>query len=204
MPGQDATTYAASPVPDEERGWVAAARAGDHDAFGRLVRLYQRRAVAVAYRYLGNGDDAADVAQDAFIRAHTRLEQLDDDARFGPWLMRIVTNLSLNYRRKRKSSEAVSLEPGMEDGAPRGDGPGPAGSFVPGADETAAAGDLKRAIDAAIARLPEKQAAALVLFSIEGLPQKDVAEILECSIELVKWNVFQARKKLRDMLGDYL
>ena len=59
-------------------------------------------------------------------------------------------------------------------------------------------------MEAAIAELPEKQRLALVLFSIEGLPQKEVAEILECSLELVKWNVFQARKHLREQLAEYL
>jgi len=52
--------------------------------------------------------------------------------------------------------------------------------------------------------LPDKQRLALVLFSIEGLPQKEVADLLECTVELVKWNVFQARKKLREMLAEYL
>ena len=51
---------------------------------------------------------------------------------------------------------------------------------------------------------PEKQRLALVLFSVEGLPQKEVAEILECSVELVKWNVFQARKKLGALLEKFL
>ena len=56
----------------------------------------------------------------------------------------------------------------------------------------------------AIARLPEKQRLSLILFAIEGLPQKEVADILECGVEAVKWNVFQARKKLKDELAEYL
>jgi RNA polymerase sigma-70 factor (ECF subfamily) len=59
-------------------------------------------------------------------------------------------------------------------------------------------------LDAALDTLPDKQRLALVLFTIEGWPQKDIAELLECSLETVKWNVFQARKRLRERLGDHL
>ena len=72
------------------------------------------------------------------------------------------------------------------------------------ADDGPLPAELERAIDAAMEQLPEKQRLTLILFSVEGLPQKEVAEILECSVELVKWNVFQARKKLKELLGDYV
>jgi RNA polymerase sigma-70 factor (ECF subfamily) len=71
-------------------------------------------------------------------------------------------------------------------------------------DASPASSELGAAIQRAIEALPDKQRLALVLFSIEGLPQKEVAAVLDCSVELVKWNVFQARKKLREALGDYL
>ena len=64
--------------------------------------------------------------------------------------------------------------------------------------------ELRGEIGKALERLPDKQRLALVLFSVEGMPQKEVAEVLECSVELVKWNVFQARKKLKDWLHEYL
>ena len=64
--------------------------------------------------------------------------------------------------------------------------------------------EMRTAIGAALERLPEKQRLALILFSVEGLPQKDVADILECSVELVKWNVFQARRSLKEMLREFL
>ncbi|UCC31361.1 MAG: sigma-70 family RNA polymerase sigma factor, partial [Phycisphaerales bacterium] len=64
--------------------------------------------------------------------------------------------------------------------------------------------ELQSAVNEAMERLPDKQRLALILFSVEGMPQKEVAEILECSVELVKWNVFQARQKLKEMLKAYL
>lgn len=189
----------------DEQALVRRAQAGDGDAFADLVRLYQRRAVSVAYRLLGNIEDAGDVSQEAFVRAYRNLSQLDDASRFGAWLMRVVTNLSLNYRRARKSRLAGSLEDAL---AVSTDARNPAtGRQVVGVVEDERGllpQELQGAISRAIEQLPEKQRLALVLFSVEGMPQKEVAEVLECSVELVKWNVFQARQKLKEMLKPYL
>ena len=186
----------------EDAQCVARVRAGDDAAFDELVQRYQRRAVAVAYRLLGNMHDAADVAQDAFLRAYRKLEKLDDPRRFGAWLMRIVSNLALNFRRSRSRNTAMSTDDVFE-------GPeefrSASGALLGGtAEDAAGAQELKEAVGTAIAELPEKQRLALVLFSMEGLPQKEVAAIMDCSVELVKWNVFQARKTLRKRLADQL
>jgi RNA polymerase sigma-70 factor (ECF subfamily) len=176
---------------------------GDQAAFGELVRRYQRQAVAVSYRLLGRVDDAADVVQDAFLRAHRSLATLEQRARFGPWLMRIVSNLSLNYRRSRRHV-AAPLDEMVEasEGLRRPDGETRTAETSP--EGAALSEELREIIDRAIRTLPEKQRLALILSSVEGMPQKDVAQILDCSVELVKWNVFQARKKLREQLRDYL
>lgn len=186
----------------QDAGLVSSVLAGDSAAFDRLVRRYQRRAVAVAYRLLGNVHDAADVAQDAFLRAYRGLGGLEDRRRFGPWLMRIVTNLSLNYRRGRRPS--VSLTGGGEGGGleDRAVNLSPRGTCDAAAPLQEA--ETRQAVTAAIESLPEQQRLALILFAIERLPQKEIAEILDCSVEMVKWNVFQARKKLRETLGEYI
>lgn len=188
-------------TPEVDR--VRAAQAGDMAAFADLVRLYQRRAVSLAYRLLGNGEDAQDVAQDAFIRAYKSLGQLEDPARFGAWLLRVVSNLSLNFRRSRKLRATSSLD-GETSPADLGHDPRTGRRAAGEADGGPMAGELRETIDAAIQQLPEKQRLALILFSVEGMPQKEVAEVLECSVELVKWNVFQARQKLKEQLAEYL
>ena len=188
----------------EEASWVAAACGGDQDAFDRLVERHQRRAVAVAYRLLGNVHDASDVAQDAFLRAYQSLTTLEDPRRFGPWLMRIVTNLALNFRRSRSRASAMSTEEMIEGGEQlrtASGAPLTETGFTEAAPDTR---ELREAVGRAIDALPEKQRLALVLFSVEGLPQKEVASIMSCSVELVKWNVFQARKTLRKTLADFI
>ena len=182
-----------------DAAWVQKAVAGDADAFGQLVGAYERPAVATAYRLLGNSDDARDIAQEAFLRAYRSLARLNEPARFGPWLLRIVSNLSLNARRSRRSATVVRLE---EDWGNEGTS-GPV-KTSPAPEQEAESQELQEAINVALAQLPEKQRLALTLFTMEGWAQKDIANLLECSLETVKWNVFQARKKLRELLGELL
>lgn len=181
---------------------VAEVLAGQNRAFDRLVTIYERPAVSTAYRLLGNSEDARDVVQNAFVKAFRSLAKLKEPTRFGPWLLRIVSNLSLNARRSRRSNVVPLDEQRGTDGATTGEGEPVVTSFTP--DRNAESRELQEAIDAALAQLPEKQRLALVLFTIEGWAQKDIAQMLECSLETVKWNVFQARKRLKDLLSDQM
>src|ERR1051325_4222090 len=162
-----------------DAGLVAKILAGDSDAFGRLISVYERPAISTAYRLLGNSDDARDVCQEAFLRAYRSLSRLKEPTRFGPWLLRIVSNLSLNARRSRKSSANISLDEARgTEGATTGEGEAIVTSFSP--DRHAESRELQEALDAALARLPEKQRLAVTLFTIEGWAQKDIANLLEC------------------------
>src|SRR3954454_1200918 len=88
---------------------VTRALDGDRKAFDDLILRYQRQAVAVSYRLLGNTHDALEVTQDAFLKGFTSLASLQKPEAFGGWLMRIVSNLSLNYRRGRKVRQQGQL-----------------------------------------------------------------------------------------------
>src|SRR5262249_18422745 len=116
---------------------------------------------------------------------------------------------SLNFRRDRAvGGRKVSLEDCIldddGDGTPRDErlADSPQSEDRPGA--SLAAGELGEVVQKAIAELPDQPRLALVLFSVEALPQKDVASIMGCSIEAVKWHVFQARKKLKERLADLM
>lgn len=182
---------------------VRAARKGQLAAFDRLVERYQRQATAVAYRLLNNMDDAMEIVQDAFLNAFDKLESLSEPGRFGPWLLRIVSNLSLNRRRARMLRRAASLDAADEENSDRPE-LNLADERTAGPEAQASAKDVQRLIAKALDELPEMQRQALVLFSIQEMPQKEVAAILGCSVEAVKWHVFTARKKLKDKLKDYL
>ena len=177
---------------------------GNCSAFDALVVRYQRQAIAVAYRLLGNTHDAVEVAQDAFLKAFTNLAMLHKTEAFGGWLMRIVSNLSLNFRRSRKTRAEMPLD---ELGNHR------TSTAMDFAIETAEAFhdplrrmeslELGQRIRKAMLQLTETQRTAIILFAIEEMPQKEVAAKLGCSVEAVKWHVFQGRKRLREILKDY-
>jgi RNA polymerase sigma-70 factor (ECF subfamily) len=197
---QEQAAYAA-----QELAFVLAAKSGDRAAFGKLAQRYQRQCAAVALRLLGNTHDAAELVQDALVKAFRSLDQLQQSERFGPWLMRIVTNLALNFRRARGRRQAISLE------QPSGRGEDAedlrttlAGRPVDAPEKPLSSAELGTAIQKSIDELPEKQRLALVMFAIEKMPQKDVADVLNCSVEAVKWHVFMARKQLKKSLGTFL
>ncbi len=117
--------------------------------------------------------------------------------------MRIVSNLSLNFRRGRKSRFSVPLDDLLDPTNPHfADGRLPADRVDPA--HRLASAEMGRRLRQALWMLPDKQRWAVILFTIEQLPQKQVAQTLGCSVEAVKWHVFQARKKVKEILKDYL
>lgn len=182
---------------------VRAARKGQLAAFDKLVAKYQRQATAVAFRLLNNLDDAMEISQDAFLNAYDKLDSLGEPGKFGSWLLRIVNNLALNRRRARTLRKAVSLDAAVENESDRMDLNLPDVSVL-APDAAASAQDVRRLIAEAMDDLTDMQRQALVMFSIEQIPQKQVADVLGCSVEAVKWHVFTARKKLKERLKDYL
>jgi RNA polymerase sigma-70 factor (ECF subfamily) len=199
----DRTGLQGSAVDVSDGDLVSQAVAGSRPAFDQLIGRYQRQAVAVSYRLLGNTPDALEVTQDAFLKAYKSLATLQTPAAFGGWLLRIVSNLSLNYRRGRKNRASLPLDDLLDAG--RGVG-GPAAGGPAGGDPSRVmqGKELGQKLAAALEQLPQKQRQALLMFTVDGLPQKDVAEALQCSVEAVKWHVFQGRKRLKELLKDQL
>src|SRR3954451_18273729 len=107
---------------------------GDRKAFDQLINRYQRQAVAVSYRFLGNSQDALEVTQDAFLKAFTSLATLQKPEAFGGWLMRIVSNLSLNFRRGRKNKQQLPIDELLRASGPRTTAGGGRGGRAPGGD----------------------------------------------------------------------
>jgi RNA polymerase sigma-70 factor (ECF subfamily) len=178
----------------------------DRSAFDELVRRYQRQAVAVSYRLLGNSHDALEVTQDAFLKAYNSLSTLQKPEAFGGWLMRIVSNLSLNYRRSRRTRSQLPLDDLLGSAESQPEGAGGSEWMSASADPVRKleGQELGRKLQEAMKVLPEKQRMAIVMFTIEQMPQKQIAETLGCSIEAVKWHVFQGRKKLKELLKDVM
>ncbi|MBN1359817.1 MAG: sigma-70 family RNA polymerase sigma factor [Sedimentisphaerales bacterium] len=173
---------------------VKASKAGDKTAFGRLVRLHQRQAMRLATGVLGDAHDAAEVVQEAFVRAYLRLDRLRLPGRFGSWLLRVVAHEAIDRRRALRR-RADGLKPSRWHEMKRpGQGP----------EEAAQDRDLRAAVKEAMSRLTDKEAKAITLFGLDGLSQREVAQMMGCSTEAVRWHVYRARQKLRVLLKEYL
>lgn len=161
---------------------------GDAEAYGRLVSKHMRRAFAIAYRILEHREDAEDVVQDSFVRALENMDRLDRSRPFRPWLLRIVVNQSLNFRRGRtlRSTDAI---------------PESAPSLGTLPDHNAERGELRVQLKAALNDLPEKQRTIVQLADIEDLTSAEIGRILDMPDGTVRWHLREARQKLRTRLA---
>jgi RNA polymerase sigma factor (sigma-70 family) len=173
---------------------VKASQAGDKVAFGRLVCLDQKQAVRLATGILGDANDAADVVQEAFVRAYQHLDRLRLPGRFGAWLLKAVANEAIDRQRAlRRRADFLKLSRWHEARRP-GQHP----------EEAEHAHDLRTAVKQAMLKLTEKEAKAITLFGLDGLSHLEAARIMGCSAEAVRWHVYRARQKLRVLLREYL
>jgi RNA polymerase sigma-70 factor (ECF subfamily) len=175
---------------------LAQARQGDREAFGRLVRRHQRRVYAAALHILGNHSDADDVTQESFVRAYRGLATFDGRADFFTWLYRITVNTALNALRSDKRGAALQHR-GHAESAHVGGRPEALGQVGQSpAQKAQHASEVKRVLDA-VAQLTPPLRVTLVLATIEELPHKQIAEILDIPEGTVAWRVNEARRILR-------
>jgi len=167
---------------------LAAFRAGDRNAFGALVRRYQRPVLAIARRFARDEDDAEDLAQRAFINASERAEGWRGGS-FKSWLFRIVINLAKNHLRDvarfDRSTEATELEARSEASSP---------------EDQIARTQQQRALREAVARLPRRQREVLLLRIDADLPFAEVAAALGITEVNAKVNFHHAVQKLKKLV----
>lgn len=172
---------------------------GDTAAFQELVERHQALVAGTIGHMLGNNSDVEDLAQQVFIRVWKSAHRYVARAKFTTWLLTITRNLVFNELRRRKRHSAVPLEGATE------------GERLQIEDERSATPaeslldrELQKAIDAAIAQLPETQRMALVLRRYQELSYDEIAEVLDQSVPAVKSLLFRARTELRERLREYL
>lgn len=181
---------------------VAAAKRGDREAFRTLFERYHRRAYALAFGVVRHQDDALDVVQDAFIKAHKYLDKFEGNSSFYTWLYRIVMNLSIDHIRKHRKVKPVELdEQRLEDGGDDGGGLLPA---LLGGNPGRALMDkeIRARIDAALGQLSENHRAVLVMRELEGLSYEEMAQTMGCSKGTIMSRLFHARKNMQKQLVD--
>lgn len=182
---------------------VRKARAGDDGAFQALVVRYQRKVYAVALGIVRDPDTAWDVAQEAFVRAHGHLSELEGTEAFAKWLFRITSHLAIDSVRRERRSLKDSVEDVAEADLQAG-GEGILSTPL-GLDpsDNALRRELAGRMTEALAQLPEIHREILVLRELEGLSYEELAERLDIQKGTVMSRLFHARKKMQALLADY-
>ena len=172
---------------DEEQSWIARSREGDQQAVAALVQRYQKMIFALTYRMTGSPADAEDLTQESFIAAFQQLATFRGESKFSSWLYRIATNRCLNWRQRDARRERAYENWGREQEV---------------ASTTEMHTDAVSAqVQQALLKLDDKQRAAIVLTTYEGMNHAEAARVLGCSETTISWRIFAARRKLKKWLA---
>ena len=188
----------------DEKALIRAAQEGDQDAFGQLVRAYDKSVLRLAMNLLRSPEDAQDVYQEAFLRVYRNLNSFRFDCSFHTWLYRIVTNLCLDHMRKRKVRREESSQVEGLDGPvdrmdtfqeSRADGDPQRSLF---------SGELRQGIKKALSELTARERMVFELRHYQGMKLRDIGETLGTTEEAAKNCLFRATQKMRVALGDFV
>lgn len=181
---------------------ILAARRGDAEAFSQLVVRYKERAYRAAFAMVRDPDEAMDLTQEAFIKAHCSLKRFRGNSAFYTWLYRILVNLSLDAKRRKGRRKEESYEAALETGpvVPEDDhersDPTPRAAL----EER----ETEAMVQAAIEALPEHHRTAVLLREVQDLSYQEIAEVMNCSVGTVMSRLHYARAALREKLGPIL
>ena len=170
------------------------ARQGDEEAFGALVQQHSRKVFQLAFRMMGNQQDAEDVVQESFIRAFRQLGRFEARADFGTWLYRITANCAVDMLRGRHHRMSPQTDGFDELSAPQT-------SAGPGPERLAESAQLRRLVNAALDDLTPIERAAFTLRHHEGRSIEEICSLLNLGKSAAKHAVFRAVRKLRTALA---
>jgi RNA polymerase sigma-70 factor (ECF subfamily) len=176
-------------MPEDVGALVAAAKDGDRQAFDELVKATYADTYTLAYRLTGDEEDARDVVQEAYLRAFRGLKRFRGDAQFSTWMYRITANCAstqLGKRNRHRHEELLDDAP-LADEDPDRD-----------PQQRADASNLRDRLNDALAELPPKLRAVVVLRDVYDLPHEDIAAELGISESAAKVRLHRARRKLRE------
>lgn len=184
---------------EQEAAIVRKVLGGDANAFETLVLEYEKNVYNIALRMTGNSEDAADMTQEAFIKAYNSLQSFRGDSKFSVWLYRIVSNVCLDFLRSKNRRPTVSLSVEDDDGED---------AQLDVADESQSPEHLldrkltRESVRRGLDSLPPDYRQILLLREIQGLSYDEIAQALGLEVGTVKSRIFRARKRLCTFLID--
>ena len=184
---------------EQEAAIVRKVLGGDANAFETLILEYEKNVYNIALRMTGNSEDAADMTQEAFIKAYNSLQSFRGDSKFSVWLYRIVSNVCLDFLRSKNRRPTVSLSVEDDDGED---------TQLDVADESQSPELLldrkltRESVRRGLDSLPPDYRQILLLREIQGLSYDEIAQALGLEVGTVKSRIFRARKRLCNFLID--
>ena len=187
---------------EREASVLARAKADDREAFRQLYDATHRRLYAMALSVVKNPEDALDIVQEAFVKAHKHLPKFEGNSGFYTWIYRIAMNVAIDHVRKHKRSAQLEWEEG------RGDYEQAASELPTAAPQNPHTGvervQLRRAIEAALDELPEYHRAVILMRDVEGFSYEEMATTLDVPKGTIMSRLFHARRKMQAALSSYL
>jgi RNA polymerase sigma-70 factor (ECF subfamily) len=177
---------------DQENEWIRAARAGDRNAFGRLVEAYQGPVFNLAYRMLRNAAEAEDAAQEAFLRAYRKLDSYDPSRKFSTWLLSITSHHCIDRLRRRRV-QILSLEDEHLS-------PSAMVSVQPGPERRAVRSEREAYIQALLGTLPSDYRTVVLMHYWYDFSYDEIAEATDSTVSAVKSRLYRARRILAKQL----
>ena len=177
---------------NEEQVWLEQAREGDKEAFGKIIQAYQSPVYNLAYRMLNNSGEAEEAAQEAFIRAYTRLDSYNPNHKFSTWLLSITSNYCIDQIRKRRAV-LLSID---EPLAPH---PALMSDRTKGPEAQTLEGEQQDMVQTLLQELPADYRQAVVLRYWHELSYEEIAEMMDTTVSAIKSRLFRARKQLAEI-----
>jgi RNA polymerase sigma-70 factor (ECF subfamily) len=178
-------------------------KAGDKSAFRIIVEKYQQRVINVAYRILGDPEDAEEIAQETFLKAYLSAKSYKPQAELFTYLYTIVTHLALNRLRKKRRLRWFSLD-SLDDSEGGSNPEEILTDPTDRPDEALERTEREEVVRRALASLPPAQKAAMVLSRYEGLSYSQIAEVMDISVSAVESKLYRAKQTLKKKLTPYL
>ncbi len=188
---------------DADLAVVRLVQAGDVAAFDRLILKYRERVFGVVYHMTSNREDAADLTQDAFIKAFQSIQRFQGQSSFFTWLYRIAVNSTLNHLRKNRLRSFFSLETVQQENAVSRELLD-ALTDKTGADRDGFVRELQEKLNEAMLKLSIPHRTVVTLFEIDGLSHQEIAEIMNCSVGTVRSRLHYAKQLLQAELQSYI
>lgn len=164
-------------------------RQGERMAYAELVRRYEKKMLRTIYRVVGNVETAEDLTQEAFLKAYDRLDKFDSSRRFSPWLFQIGVNGAIDWLRRNRRRQQVSLQD-MTKGE---------GTFDVADTDPRPRADLSQEVHFILDQIPLQYRTVLMLRDLEGFPCSEVAAIVGRREPTIRWRLLKAREMFRDM-----